>query len=213
MPDLIMQQLEDLVAALGAPWVVAPDPYDGHADYRRFVLGRQGRAFYLSLSKRASPDGSPRIMATGRYPQVPGYFEDPDRPRIGFNLDRPVDSLVRDLQRRFLAPYEDAFDRAVQAIHDRAVAGGGREELALALLRQFPHPDGHFCDLPREGLTVHLPLSDTGGAHAKMETRGGMEEVTVTLTGLTVPQLRLVLDALKGSDGVHQTPTQTPDVV
>ncbi|WP_159401179.1 hypothetical protein [Streptomyces sp. NRRL B-24484] len=201
MPDLALHALEDLVAALGAPWQVVPDPYNGHADYRRFVSGRQGRAFWLSLSSRPAPDGSPRITANGRYPDVPGYYEDRSRPRVGFSLGRPVEALVRDLRRRFLVPYEAAFSRAVQEIHDRAVAGGAREELAHALLRQFPHPDGHFQDLPREGLTVHLRLSDQSKAHAKVETRDGMAEAALTLTGLTIAQLHLVLRTLKESAG------------
>jgi hypothetical protein len=93
------------------------------------------------------------------------------------------------------------------------VAGGAREELALALLQQFPHPDGHFADLPREGLTVHLRLSEQGKAHAKVETREGMAEVALALTGLTVTQLHLVLAALKSSEDDPHTPNQSLDVV
>ncbi|MFJ1757603.1 hypothetical protein [Kitasatospora sp. NPDC088134] len=197
MSTIALGRLEELAAALGAPWQIAADPFDGHADYRRFVAGPQGRGFWLSISQKPGSHG--RVRAHGRYPEVPGYFEDRDRPRPGMDLGRPLWMLVRDLRRRFLDPYEAAFERAVEALHGRAVAGGAREELARTLLRRFPHPQGHFADLPREGLTVHLPLSAAGEVHAKVETRDDMAKVSLTLTGLTVDQMLRALDVLTGA--------------
>ncbi len=205
MLDFPADRVEDLVAELGAPWHIAPDPFDGHAGYRRFVSDGRGRAFWLSMRSRPAPDGSPRLRATGRYPDVPGYYEDRERPRPCFSLGRSLETLGRDVGRRFLAPYDAAFGRAVDAVHARAVAGGGRAEFARALLEQFSHPGGHFTNLPREGLTVHLRLLEEGDADAKVETRDDMAKVSLALTGLTRAQVHLVLEALKDKSATHAT--------
>ncbi|MFJ5927962.1 hypothetical protein ACIQF6_35745 [Kitasatospora sp. NPDC092948] len=208
MSTLPLNRLEDLASALGHPWQVAPDPFDGHADYRRFVAGSQGRGFWLSIRQPAGSDGPVRLRTHGRYPEIPGYFEDHNRPRTGMDLGRPLEALVRDLRRRFLEPYEAAFQRAVEALHGRAVAGGAREELARTLLRRFPDPRGHFVDLPREGLTVHVPLPAAGEVHAAVETRDDMAKVSLTLTGLTVDQMHRVLASL--TDAGQPTPPNEP---
>ncbi|MFD9690157.1 hypothetical protein ACFWXO_30865 [Kitasatospora sp. NPDC059088] len=202
MPAFPADRVEDLVSLLGPPWHIAADPYEGHQDYRRFVADGRGRGFFLSFSSR-NPGGGPalRIVARGRYPAIPGYFEDDARPAIGFSLGRPLEDLARDMRRRFLPAYDAAFGRAVDAIHARAVASGGREGLARELLARFPHPDGHFRDDPREGLAVHFRLAPDGAVSAKAETRGTMEQVRLTLDHLTLRQLRRVLDALSVDDG------------
>ncbi len=198
MPAFPRTKVDDLVALLGAPWHPAPDPHDGHEDYRRFVTDGRGCGFFLSAKSRpvqaaAGPAESWRVIAVGRYPEVPGYYEDQGRPQVGFSLDRPLEELARDLRRRFLPGLLAAHGRAVDAIHARAVSGGQREELARSILHRFPHPKGHFADSARNGLTLHFKLDPQALGSARLETSGDMTSMAIELTGLTLSQLERVL--------------------
>ncbi|WP_234339841.1 MULTISPECIES: hypothetical protein [Streptomyces] len=133
---------------------------------------------------------------------APGQLRRIDDLREGEGSFKPGDLGVDDIPRLLVFAIPVALE-GLQLLAQALRALGRHQDLLcqLALLRQFPHPDGHFQDQPREGLTVHLRLSDRGKAHAKVEYRDGMAEATLTLTGLPITQLHLVMGTLKETEG------------
>ncbi|WP_030277106.1 hypothetical protein [Streptomyces sp. NRRL B-24484] len=138
------------------------------------------------------PDGY-WITVVGRYPDVPGHFTDRRRPRIAFNLSRPLDTLARDIRRRFLPEFLAAHERAVNELHARAVAGGRREDLALSLLARFPN--GGWHGESRSGHhETYVDLEPSGGAYAHVEMHGAEETVSVQLHRVRPQDLEVLWD-------------------
>ncbi|WP_371523319.1 hypothetical protein [Kitasatospora sp. NBC_01300] len=117
----------------------------------------------------------------GRYPQIPGhFFTDEGRPKVGFDLSRPLATLAKDMRRRFLPQFEAAYSRAVDEFHARTSAADKRTAVARALLDRFPQRgwEGEM----RPGVhRVCVDLEPHPGASADLEVRQAGEVVDVQL--------------------------------
>ncbi|MFE0461856.1 hypothetical protein ACFW1A_21670 [Kitasatospora sp. NPDC058965] len=185
MSEFPRARVAELVALLGAPWRMDNCPYNMD-DERQFVTDGRGRGFWMSIDRRqlerepAKPLGY-RVNVWGRYPQIPGhFFTDEGRPRVGFDLSRPLATLAKDMRRRFLPQFEAAYSRAVDELHARSSAAEKRAAVARALLERFPQRgwEGEM----RPGVhRVCVDLEPHPGASADMEVRQAGELVDVQL--------------------------------
>ncbi|MFE4601120.1 hypothetical protein ACFRKE_09700 [Kitasatospora indigofera] len=204
MNPAIGARIEELVGLLGGAWHPAPCPY-GQDDVRQYVTDGRGRGFWMCVDRRQAKresapwrqgwDGaqsrSVRVDAFGRYPEVPGHFTDGARPRIGFDLMRPLSSLAKDVRRRFLPQFEAAHARAVNELHARSSAAELRAALAESLTARFPQRGWHG-ELRPGVHRVSVDLEPHPGACADMEVRKAAELVDVQLRNVDPRDLEML---------------------
>ena len=158
-----------------------------------------GESFYISCFGGSYGDKG-KFQVRGNYSYDPrdcGAIEyEESRPEIGVSRSKTVEQIAKDIQRRFLPKFLEV-EAICKAYKDKKTSRIATRDAALSEIAEYVGTTYHKPDWRDSSGTESVGFSHVANLRGKAESFDG-ENFTLELRGLSLEQVKKILDLAKG---------------